>query len=196
MTREIKQEELELYKDLKSTLLCTEALAVVVNTECPLDELSLEQLKEIYTGTLYDWSELGGSGVIDVYGTSGDESAGDAFQTLVLGVDDTGTQVTLDENVVNVVDTAEEMAQVIEGDALTIGFMPLKLAEKYNLKVLKIGGVAASEATVKDGAYPLQRPFYMVTVGDVADKVQAFIDYCTTDETSKKYLEELGYILP
>jgi phosphate transport system substrate-binding protein len=196
VTREIRDEEKAIYTGLKQTLLCTEALAIVAGSDCPVDDITIEQLRQIFMGDIYDWADLGGSGDITVYGLSGDSSAGDAFQTLVLGYDETGTQLTLDDSVCNTIDTADDIAEVIKSSPLAIGFMPLALAESFNLKVLSVEGVAAGRTTVKAGSYPLQRPFYMVTVGEVDKKVQAFIDYCATDGTSKKYMEELGYILP
>lgn len=196
VTREIKQEELDLYEGLQSTLLCNEAIAIVAGANCPIDDISVAQLQEIFNGDTYDWADFGGSGVIPVYGFSSTTSVGEAFEALVLGFDETGTQVTLNDSLVTFVDTTDDLASLIESDELAIGFMPLSLAEKYSMKVLKVDGVTASEETVKNGTYPLQRPFYMVTVGEVPEMVQTFIDYCTTEAASKNYLEELGYIVP
>ena len=196
VTREIKEEEKTIYPNLQQTLLCTEALAIVVGSDCPVDDITVEQLRQIYLGDLYDWADLGGSGDITVYGLSGASSAGDAFQTLVLGYDESGTQLTMEDTVSNTVDTSDDMAAVIENNPLAIGFIPLSQVSNYSMKVLSVESEAANEATVKAGTYPLQRPFYMVTVGDVDEKVQAFIDYCTTDSTAKEYMGEMGYIVP
>ena len=197
ITREIKEEETDVYGVLDKTLLCTEAIAIIVGTDCPLDDISIAQLQQIYSGEVIDWADFGGSGAIAAYGMSNSGSSGDAFEMLVLGRDENGAQVTLDDSVCNTVDTVDAMVTVIAGNPLAIGFMPLAQADGYNtLKMLSVEGTASSEDTVQDGTYPLQRPFYMVTASDASEMVQAFIDYCTTDDVSKQYLEELGYILP
>ncbi len=196
LSRELKEEELAIYDNLKSTLLCTEAVAIVAGSDCPVDDITTDQLKQIFNGDITDWADLGGSGEIAVYAMSNEGSTGDAFQTLVLGRDETGTQVTLDESVLSLVDTAADMGGIVEGNPLTIGFMPLSLADDYNVKVLKVDGKAATESAVKAGTYPIFRNFYMVTTGEVSDKAQAFIDYCTTDSAAQDILKTQGYILP
>lgn len=196
LTRELREEELAIYDGLKSNLLCTEAIAIVAGKDCPVDNITMDQLRDIFNGEITSWADLGGSGDIAVYAMGSDASTGDAFKKLALGLDDTGTQVEIDETVCSVLDTAADMGGIIAGDPLTIGFMPLSLAKDYDVKVLSVDGTAATEANVKAGTYPLFRNYYMITVGEVPDKVQAFIDYCTTDSAAKDALKAQGFILP
>ena len=196
LTREVREEERAIYDNLNSTLLCTEAIAIVAGSDCPVDDITIEQLRQIFNGDITSWADLGGSGDIAVYAMTNEGSTGDAFETLVLGRDDSGEQVVLDESVCSLVNTAADMGGIIEGNPLTIGFMPLSQANDYDVKVLGVGGAAATEAAVKAGTYPLFRNFYMITVGDVDEKAQAFIDYCTTDSAAQDSLKALGYILP
>lgn len=196
LTRELREEELAIYDGLKSNLLCTEAIAIVAGKDCPVDNITMDQLRDIFNGEITSWADLGGSGDIAVYAMGSDASTGDAFKRLALGLDDTGTQVEIDETVCSVLESAADMGGIIADDPLTIGFMPLSLAKDYDVKVLSVDGTAATEANVKAGTYPLFRNYYMITVGEVPDKVQAFIDYCTTDSAAKDALKEQGFILP
>ncbi len=196
ISRDIKEQELSTYEDVNTTPLCTEAVAIVAGSGCPLDNITIEQLAQIFSGDVTDWVDLGGSGAITVYALSDSTSVGNAFEEMALGLDETGTQLKLDETVCDIVETAADMPGLITGNSLSIGFMPLSLIGDSGVKMLKVEGVAASETTAKSGSYPLSRPYSIVTVGEVSADAQAFIDYCTADKEALAYLQQQGYILP
>ncbi len=194
--RALKDEETTLYKSTQTAPLCTEALAVVAGADCPVDNITLEQLAKIYGGDITDWSDLGGSGAIAVYAITDEATAGNAFEELVLGLDENDTQITLDSSVCEIIDSAADMPGLIANNSLSIGFMPLSLIGGNGVKTLQVEGVAASEAVAKNGRYALSRPYNIVTVGEVSAEAQAFIDYCTTNGEAQAYLKQQGYILP
>ncbi len=196
MPRELREEETALYPGIKATKLCTEALAIVAGSDCPLTDISIEQLQAIFNGDVADWADYGGTGEISVYAMSGDASTGDAFQTLVLGRDDTGEVIAIDDSVCVIEDTAAAMGEKIAETPLGIGFMPLSLAKNYDVKVLSVAGVTPSESAAKSGTYTLARNFYIVTVGTPSADIQAFIDYCTDSDEAKTYLTDSGYLVP
>jgi ABC-type phosphate transport system, periplasmic component len=196
ISRGLKEEEISAYKDVQSTLLCTEALAVVAGADCPVNDITIDQLAQIFNGDITEWTELGGSGAITVYAISDGAPAGDAFEALVLGVDENGDQITLDSTVASIVSTPADMGELIANNSLSIGFMPLSLVDDYNVKVLDVEGISATKTVVKSGRYPLSRSYYIATVGVVSGEAQSFIEYCTTDGEAQVYLKEQGYILP
>jgi phosphate transport system substrate-binding protein len=195
--RDLREEEIATYDNAQSSLLCTEALAVIVGSDCPITDITLDQLKQIYNGDITSWEDLGGSGDITVYAMSNTTSTGDAFEALVLGRDDSGTQVTLDSTSAKSLSTAQEVADLVASDSLAIGFVPLTMVGNYDgVKALSVETCYPSETAAKGGAYPLSRNYNLVTIGDVSEEAKAFIEYCTTDSSVSGYLKQQGYILP
>ena len=193
----LREEEIATYDNAQSTRLCTEALAVIVGSDCPITDISLEQLQQIYNGDITDWEDLGGSGSINVYAVSDATSAGDAFEALVLGRDDNGDQVTLDSTVAISLDTADQVADLVASDSMAIGFVPLTMVGNYDgVNLLVVESCYPSEIAARNGVYPLSRNYNLVTVGEVSEAAAAFIEYCTTDSSVKGYLKQEGYILP
>lgn len=195
--RDLKEEEYATYENVQTTRLCVEALAVIGGSDVPISDISIEQLNDIYTGKITNWSDLGGDGVINAYAISDSVSAGDAFEAIVLGRDSSGTQVTLDSTLATSLSTPDQVADLVSSDPLAIGFVPLSLVGSYEgVKVLAVESCYPSEIAAKNGVYPLSRNYNLVTIGEVSEDVQAFIDFCMTDESAKGYLKQEGYILP
>ena len=150
---------------LTETIVALDGIAVIVNAENPVSDLTLEQIASIYTGAVTDWSEFGS----------------DAGAIAVI----TGTE---DQCVL-----AQELSStgaVIEAVRTTpgaIGYASLSaVQDQKGITVLTVGGVAPSEATVLDGSYAIQRPFVFATRTDEAlsDAAQAFFDFATSTAAS------------
>ena len=155
-------------------------IAVIVNAENPVSDLTLEQIASIYTGAVTDWSEFGSdAGAIAVIGRESGSGTRDGFESI------TGTE---DQCVL-----AQELSStgaVIEAVRTTpgaIGYASLSaVQDQKGITVLTVGGVAPSEATVLDGSYAIQRPFVFATRTDEAlsDAAQAFFDFATSTAAS------------
>jgi len=195
--RDLKEEELATYENIQSTRLCVEALAIIAGSDCPIKDISVEQLRQIYMGEITSWEDLGGTGTINAYAVANTTSAGDAFEALVLGRDDSGAQVTLDTTLALPLNTPDQVAELVAGDPLSIGFVPLTMVGKYEgVKIIPVGSCYPSEIAARNGVYPISRNYNLVTVGEITEEVQAFIDFCTTDSSAKGYLKQEGFILP
>ena len=163
---------------LTETIVALDGIAVIVNAENSVTDLTLEQIASIYTGAVTDWSEFG-SDAIAVIGRESGSGTRDGFESI------TGTE---DQCVL-----AQELSStgaVIEAVRTTpgaIGYASLSaVQDQEGITVLTVGGVAPSEATVLDGSYAIQRPFVFATRTDEAlsDAAQAFFDFATSTAAS------------
>ena len=164
---------------LAETVLAYDGIAVIVNTENPVSELSLEELAKIYTGEITNWSELSGSDAeIVVIGREAGSGTRDGFESIT----DTKDVCVYRQELTSTGDVITTVSQ--NPDA--IGYASLASVGE-SVKVLSIDGVTPSEDTVKDGTYKVQRPFVLVTKKDKAlsETAQKFFDYATSKEAAE-----------
>lgn len=173
-SRALKDEEKTA--GLTETIVALDGIAVIVNAENTVTDLSIDQIAEIYTGAVTDWSEMGGTaGTIAVIGRESGSGTRDGFESI------TGT-----EDACVLAQELNSTGAVIEAVRTTpgaIGYASLSAVEgQEGITVLTVGGVAPSEATVLDGSYAIQRPFVFATRADepLSDAAQAFFDFATS----------------
>ena len=159
-SRALKDEEKE--GGLTETIVALDGIAVIVNGENSVTDLSLEQIASIYTGEVTDWSEFGSeSGTIAVIGRESGSGTRDGFESIT----DTKDKCVLNQEL-------SSTGAVIEAVRTTpgaIGYASLSAVEgQEGITVLTVGGVAPSEETVLDGTYQIQRPFVFATRTDEA----------------------------
>ncbi len=176
-SRALKDAEKEA--GLTETVLAYDGIAMIVNPANPVEDLSLEQIADIYTGKVTNWSEVGGN---------------DSQIVLIGREAGSGTRGGFEE-IVGVADACQYRQELSStGDVITtvaqnpdaIGYASLA-AVKDTVKALKVAGVTPTEATVKDGTYTIQRPFVLATkTGEkLNDVAQAFFDYATSAEAGE-----------
>ena len=176
-SRALKDEEKAA--DLKETVLAYDGIAVIVNPQNAVEDLTLEQIADIYTGKITNWSEVGGS---------------DAEIVLIGREAGSGTRSGFEE-IVEVKDACQYRQELSStGDVITtvaqnpgaIGYASLA-SVKDTVKAVKVAGVAPTEATVKDGTYAIQRPFVLVTKegAQLGEAAQAFFDYVTSADANE-----------
>ncbi|MBC8570663.1 phosphate ABC transporter substrate-binding protein [Zongyangia hominis] len=171
LSRALKDEE---KNGLTENTVALDGIAVAVNPNNGVEDLTIDQLKDIFLGNITNWSELGGKDAsIVVVGREAGSGTRDGFEEIVGVKDAAKYQSELNETgqVKNLVATNEN----------AIGYVSLDYVDD-SIKALKVGGVAPSEATVKDGSYTLQRPFLMVTKGEGSALAQAFLTFALSDE--------------
>ena len=177
-SRALKDEEKE--SGLTETTVALDGIAIIVNAENTVTDLSTDQIAQIYTGAVTDWSELGGNaGAIAVIGRETGSGTRDGFESI------TGT-----EDACVLAQELSSTGAVIEAVRTTpgaIGYASLSAVEgQEGITVLTVDGVAPSEATVLDGTYTIQRPFVFVTKtdGQLSEAAQAFFDFATSTAAS------------
>lgn len=175
-SRGLKDEELS--QGLKETVLAYDGIAIVVNPENPVEDLTLEQIAKIYTGEVANWKDVGGNdAAIVLIGREAGSGTRDGFESI------TGTEDACQYR--QELTSTGDVITTVSGNENAIGYASLA-AVKDTVKALSVGGVVPGEDTVKDGSYKVQRPFVLVTKEGtkLSDTAQKFFDYITSSEAS------------
>jgi phosphate transport system substrate-binding protein len=172
---------------LSQTILAYDGIAMVVNTENPVKDLTVEQIAQIYTGEITNWSEVGGNDAeIVVIGREAGSGTRDGFEAI------TGTEDTCVYRQ-ELTSTGDVIATVSQNSD-AIGYASLASVGD-TVSALSVGGVTPTEETVKDGSYVIQRPFCLITKDGTAlsEAAQAFYDYITSADASE-IISEAGAV--
>lgn len=175
-SRALKDEEKA--SGLRETVLAYDGIAMIVNPANPVEDLTLEQIADIYTGKITNWSELGGSdSEIVLIGREAGSGTRSGFEEIVEVKDLCQYRQELSS-------TGDVIATVAQNPG-TIGYASLA-SVKGTVKAVKVGGVTPSEETVKDGTYAIQRPFVLVTKEGVtlSETAQAFFNYAVSKDAN------------
>ena len=164
-----------------------DGIAIVVNPENGVSELTVEQIGKIYTGEITNWKELGGADLAIV--ANGREAASGtrgAFEEIVK----VGGEDIVDRcKYANEYNSTGALKQAVAGNPGAIGYVSLSSVDD-TVKAVTVEGVAPSEETVKDGSYKIQRPFIMIT-GKNADSVtKAFLEFVASEEGQQIILDD------
>ena len=163
---------------LKETFLALDGIAIIVNPENKVSDLTLEQIAKIYTGEITNWKEVGGDDAeIVLIGREAGSGTRDGFESI------TGTKDSCKYR--QELTSTGDVITTVAGNPNAIGYASLA-SVKDSVKALSVGGVTPSEDTVKDGSYVIQRPFVLVTKEGTAlsATAQAFFDYVTSPEAA------------
>lgn len=173
-SRDLKEEEEA--NGLTATVVALDGIAVIVNEACPVEDLSLEDIAAIFKGEVTDWSELGGqAGAIACIGRESGSGTRDGFESIT----ETEDLCVLSQELTS----TGAVIEAVKNNPNAIGYASLSSAENQEgIKLVTVGGVACSEATVLDGSYAIQRPFVMVTKtgAELSEAAQAFFDFATS----------------
>ena len=173
---------------LVENIVALDGIAVVTDTANTATNLTTQQLKDIYTGKITNWSEVGGADQnIVVIGRESGSGTRDAFEEILDIADQCQLAQTLNET--------GAVAAAVQSTPGAIGYISLD-ALNDKVKALQLDGVAPSEETVKDGSYTLQRPFVMATKGEVSEQsaqVQAVFDFINSD-AGQEVISSVGLV--
>ena len=166
---------------LTGTTVALDGIAVIVNANCGVDDLTVEQLADIFTGKVTNWSELGGSDLeIACIGREAGSGTRDGFESIT----DTKDACKLSQELTS----TGAVIEAVRSSENAIGYASLSAVEgQEGIKALTIGGVTCSEDTVLDGSYAIQRPFVLVTKDGttLSAAAQAFFDYATSSAAAE-----------
>ena len=176
-SRALKDEEKA--NGLLETVLAYDGIAVIVNNDNPVTDISLSDLAKVYTGEITNWKELGGGdSEIVLIGREAGSGTRDGFESIT----GTADKCQYRQELTSTGDVITTVSQ--NPDA--IGYASLA-SVKDSVKALSVNGVIASEDTIKDGTYAIQRPFVLVTKEGVELSATAlkFFDYITSSEANE-----------
>ena len=198
-SREIKQKELDQAKEQninpEEFIVARDGIAVVVNPENPVGELTIEQIGKIYTGAYTNWKQVGGP---------------DQPIIVLSRESSSGTYVFFQEHVLKKADYTKEarlmpstsaIIQSVTQDKWAIGYVGLgyALEAKGKVKMITVketentAAVNPSVETVQSGDYPIARPLYLYTNGNPSGDVKNMIDFCLSKEGQQIVLDN-GYV--
>ena len=164
--------------DVDGTTIALDGIAIIVNNASKVEDLSVDQLKQMFTGEITNWSEVGGDdGEIVLVGREAGSGTRDGFESIVDVKDSCkyAQELTATGAVIS----------AVEANPLAIGYASLS-AVGDTVKMVTVGGVECSEETVKDGSYEVQRPFVFVTNKSVtlSEQAQAFFNFATSADAA------------
>ena len=175
-SRALKSDEKE--SGLTETVLALDGIAIVVSPENPVSDLDVDTIAKIYTGEITNWKDVGGNDAeIVLIGREAGSGTRDGFESIT----DTKDACQYRQELTSTGDVINTVSQ--NPDA--IGYASLS-AVGDSVKALTVGGVEATEATVKDGSYVVQRPFVLVTKEgtELSPAAQAFFDYALSADAA------------
>jgi len=179
-SRSLKDEEAGLWY----IEIARDGLAVIVNPTNPVSDLTLEQIRDIYSETITTWNEVGGvSAKIHVIAREEGSGTRSAFTDLVM---EKTTEITLRAIVQ---DSNGAVRQLVADDPNAIGFISLGLVND-KVKALELGGIAATRENVENGSYELSRPFLFISANEPEGITKDFIDFVLSEEGQKILMNE------
>ena len=186
-SRALKAEEEE--KGAVGHVVALDGVAIVVNPASGVEDLTVEQIAQIFKGEITNWSELGGEDAeIAVLGREDGSGTRSAFEEIV-GVDG-------ECKYTNEYSSTGDVIGNVASNPNAIGYASLSAVDE-TVKAVKVGGVECSEATIKDGSYEIQRPFLMVTMegAELSPAAEDFLSYATSADVAE-YIAAAGAVAP
>lgn len=161
---------------LNEYVIGNEGIVIAINNENNITDLNKAQLKDIFSGKIRNWKEVGGPD-LEIHVVTREEGSGTriSFENLIMGK---GTKIRADAIVQS---STEAVKQAVRQDPGAIGFVSLARMSN-DVKALKVDGISPSEQTVFNGNYSLQTPFIFVVKGEPKGIVKEFIDFTLSPE--------------
>ncbi|MGB4587729.1 MAG: phosphate ABC transporter substrate-binding protein [Clostridiaceae bacterium] len=178
-SRHLNDEE----KSLWSIEIAKDGLGVIVHPSNQIDNLTLDQIRKIYSGEIKNWSEIGGKDA-KIHIITREEGSGtrSAFAELVMEK----TEITAKAIVQ---DSNGAVKQLIKDDENAIGYISLGLVDK-DVKALHLNDVAANQENILNGSYTLSRPFLFVSLSEPTGETKQFVDFILSTEGQKMLSDE------
>ncbi len=161
---------------LTATTVALDGIAIIVNADSKVADLTVDQIAQLFTGTITDWSAVGGdAGAVACIGRESGSGTRDGFESIT----GTADACVLSQELTS----TGAVIEAVKGNPNAIGYASLSAVEGQDgIKAVTVGGVVCTEETVLDGTYAIQRPFVLVTKDGAAlsEASQAFFDFSTS----------------
>lgn len=210
ISRELTESELLKFPDYKikpiQFKVALDGIAIIVNSENPVDTLTLDQLKEIFSGKIKNWRELNGfDREIVLYGRENSSGTYEYFKNGILGRDQFGREIDFSQSM-QVLQGTAQLGEAISKDLKGIGFGGVGyFAQRKDVKCIFIKSANESKAisavengkvnyeSIRNGLYPLARYLFCCTNGEPKNEVKSFIDFIRSEE-GQKIVQQMEYI--
>lgn len=170
-SRDLKSEEAQ---SLNATVVAIDGIAMIVNPQNSISDLTIEQIAKIYTGEIANWSEVGGNDApIVLIGREAASGTRDGFESITKTKDK--CQYTQE------LTSTGDVVQTVSSNPNAIGYASLA-SVKDTVKLLSVEGVTPTNETIQNGTYKIQRDFVFVTPKNkqLSDAAQKFMDYASS----------------
>ncbi|KAF5065989.1 phosphate ABC transporter substrate-binding protein [Oscillibacter valericigenes] len=161
---------------LTATTVALDGIAVIVNANSKVEDLTVDQIAQLFTGTVTDWSAVGGdAGAVACIGRESGSGTRDGFESIT----GTADACVLSQELTS----TGAVIEAVKNNPSAIGYASLSAVEGQDgIKAVTVSGVACTEETVLDGSYAIQRPFVLVTKegATLSAATQAFFDFATS----------------
>jgi phosphate transport system substrate-binding protein len=177
-------------KNLYAVTIAKDAIAIIVHPKGPIQDISLNQIREVFSGKIKNWKELGGPFHPIVLVTR-EEGSGtrEAFQKFVMGKEDISLGALVQ-------DSNGAVRQVVASNPSAIGYISLGLVNNQ-IKALKISGVEPNLTDIENGKYTLVRPFLFLFNEEPTGEAKSFLEFVLSPLAQKLLFKEgLVPILP
>ena len=172
---------------LKPTIVCYDGMAVIVNINSPLKDLTKRQVEQIFTGDVTDWSAIGGNpGAISIYTRNTSSGTYSDWKDLAMKKRDYASS---SQKMAGNEQIAAEVAKNPNG----IGYVGLAYIHAPGIHVVSIEGQTPAKDNVLSKKYPYARPSFYYTNGEPAGEAAKFIEF-TLSEAGQKIVEKVGFV--
>ncbi len=170
-------------KSLYAVTIARDAIALITHPKNPVIDLPLVKVREVFTGRIKNWKELGGADRTITLVTR-EEGSGtrEAFQKLLMGKEEIALEALVQ-------DSNGAIRQVVAGDPNAVGYISLGLVNE-KVKALKISGTEPRLENIESGRYHLVRPFLFLFNGEPSGEAKAFLDFVMSPEAQKLLARE------
>ena len=179
-SRDLKEEETA---DLQGTVVAIDGIAIIVNPDNPVTDLTIEQIGMIYSGKITNWKEVGGSDApVVCIGREAASGTRDGFEEV------TGTKDKCQYS--QELTSTGDVVQTVSGNPNAIGYASVASVND-TVKMVSVEGVSPTTETIQDGEYKVQRNFVLVTKKDTAlsKAAQEFFDFATSEQADSLITE-------
>jgi phosphate transport system substrate-binding protein len=180
--RPAKPDISDLEKGVRMIHVGWDALVVMVHPENPVQNLSVEQLYNIMTGKIRNWSEVGGSNEPILVVVRVGKMSGVGYMGRKMLFDD--PRANFYRRAINL-KSSGPVEKKVEKRVNAIGISGVSSAKRRNVKLLSLNGVAPTKTNVSNGTYPFYRPLYLITKGAPQGKVKKFMDWLLSSDGQK-----------
>lgn len=173
--------------NLVDNKVCVVGMGPIVNADCGVSDVKMEDLKAIFTGNITNWKDLGGNDeAITVINRAAGSGTRATFEAAVLGGDEA---MTAQEQ-----DSSGTVAKMVAETPGAISYLAFSYFEGAKFTALKVDGVEPAAASVESGEWKIWAYEHMYISKDADQATKDFIEYMLSDKVQGELVEKMGYI--